>query len=101
MPIILSAKKKLRADARKESNNRKVKAQLRFILKKFAASPTNEALRDAFSILDVAAKKRIIPKGRADRKKSRLTSLLSKKVIIKTGKPDRKVAKKQRKTKTT
>jgi len=100
MPVTLSAKKKLRADARKEVVNQRIKKQVKLLLKKFKAAPTNETLGKAFSVLDVAAKKGVIPKERADRKKSRLTRLLSQKVVAKAGKPKRKATKKQRKTKT-
>ena len=79
MPVTFSAKKKLRADARKESINQKVKSRVKLTLKNFKAGPTKETLREAYSVLDVAAKKRVIPKQRANRKKGRLAILLSKK----------------------
>ncbi|OGY26584.1 MAG: hypothetical protein A2Z11_00135 [Candidatus Woykebacteria bacterium RBG_16_43_9] len=78
MPVIKSAKKKLRADARKKIVNLKVKIQMKSALKKFAANPAKEALAQAYSVLDTAAKKAVIPKGRANRKKARLAALLSK-----------------------
>lgn len=77
MPVIKSAKKKLRADARKKAVNLKVKTRMKSTLKKFDAKPSQEALTQAYSILDIATKKKVIPKGRADRKKSRLATLLS------------------------
>ena len=93
MPVILSAKKKVRADARKEQANQKVKAVVKTTLKKFKAAPTAESLKHAYSVLDVAAKKGIIPKMRADRKKSRLSSFLSKKGAIKVARPKPKGSK--------
>ena len=70
MPVIKSAKKKLRADVRKKIANLKVKIQMKSALKKFATSPAREALSQAYSALDTAAKKAIIPKGRAKDRKS-------------------------------
>lgn len=78
MPIIKSAKKKLRADLRKRGVNLQVKRQMKSALKKFAAVPSTDNLTQAYSILDVAAKKNVIPKKRASRTKSRLASLLAK-----------------------
>ena len=78
MPVIKSAKKKLRADLRKRKINLKVKAQVKTALKKFTSDPKNQTLSEAYSALDVATKKGIIPKGRADRKKSRLAISFSK-----------------------
>jgi len=76
MPIIQSAKKKLRADKRKNEINKKVKDAIKIALKQFVAKPSNENLGIAFSALDTAAKKKVLPKGRVDRKKSRLSSLV-------------------------
>ena len=74
MPIIKSAKKKLRADLRKRGVNLQVKRQVKSTLKKFAAVPSADNLTQAYSILDVAAKKNVIPKKRASRTKNRLAS---------------------------
>jgi len=76
MPIIQSAKKKLRADKRKNEINKRVKDAIKIALKQFVAKPSNENLGLAFSALDTAAKKKVLPKGRVDRKKSRLSSLV-------------------------
>ncbi|OGY24129.1 MAG: hypothetical protein A2172_01125 [Candidatus Woykebacteria bacterium RBG_13_40_15] len=78
MPIIKSAKKKLRADNRKQIINKKVKDKVRIALKKFKVAPSTKTLDLAYSALDTAAKKNIIPKGRADRKKGRLALSLEK-----------------------
>ena len=76
MPIIASAKKKLRADKRKQKINQKVTLLVKGSLKKFRLSPSKEALSGVYSVLDTAVKKGVIPKKRADRKKSRLATLL-------------------------
>ena len=99
MPVIKSAKKKLRADARKKEINLKVKIQMKSALKKFAANPAREALAQAYSALDTAAKKAIIPKGRANRKKARLAILLSKSSKSKPPPPKNVASKKRRSTK--
>jgi small subunit ribosomal protein S20 len=78
MPIIASAKKKLRADARKKKINQKVRASVKLSLKTAREKLTQDNLQKAYSALDKAAKKGIIPKKRADRRKSRLAKFLVK-----------------------
>ncbi|OGY25500.1 MAG: hypothetical protein A2Z11_03680 [Candidatus Woykebacteria bacterium RBG_16_43_9] len=77
MPVIKSAKKKLRADLRRKIVNLKVKGKMKAALKSFTEKPTPTTLSAAYAALDLAAKKRAIPKNRADRKKSRLATALS------------------------
>jgi small subunit ribosomal protein S20 len=77
MPIIKSAKKKLRADARKQKVNQKIEATFKLAVKNFKKDPSQEALKKAYSALDIAAKKGVIPKKRADRKKGRLATLVA------------------------
>lgn len=78
MPNLPSAKKHVRADARKRERNRRVKSAMRTALKKARAHIATrdpqapELLRRALSQLDKAAKKGVIHKGNADRRKSRL-----------------------------
>lgn len=84
MPIIKSAKKKLRADNRKRSINIKVKTQVKSAVKSYRAKPTKAGLSKAFSALDTAVKKGIIPKKRADRNKSRFAAALGKRAEIKS-----------------
>src|SRR4030042_4988338 len=78
MPIILSAKKKLRADHRKQKVNQKVEAASKLAVKNFKKAPSQEALGRVYSALDIAAKKGVLPKKRVARKKSRLASLVVK-----------------------
>lgn len=78
MPIIKSAKKKLRVDQRKRAVNLRLKRRLKEALKQFDSKPNSTSLSEAYSILDTAAKKNLIPKKRADRKKSRLSATLTK-----------------------
>lgn len=64
---------------RRQARNKAVKSNLRTVEKKYRTAVTGgkkdeatQALRTAISALDKAAKRGVIPKGRADRKKSRL-----------------------------
>gem|GEM_PF-3875782 len=88
MPVIKSAKKKLRADERKQVFNKVVRDKVRIALKQFKANPSNKTLDAAYSSLDTASKKHVIPKERADRKKGRLAAFLNSnkksKVVSKT-----------------
>lgn len=73
-----------RADVKKELRNVKIKKQLKKAIKQFmsllTAKNTAEAkdiLKGVFSQLDKAAKKNIIPRGNANRRKSRLSKRLT------------------------
>lgn len=75
MPHHKSAAKRMRTNEKARQRNRAVKSTVKSALKKFEEAPVEqaaEALRQAAAELDRAAKKGVIPKGRADRKKSRL-----------------------------
>ena len=78
MTLIKSAIKKMRQDKVRTLRNRTKISALKKAIKLATTNPSNENLSKAFSSLDRAAKKGLIPKARADRKKSRL----SKKVIV-------------------
>ena len=79
MPIIKSAVKALRQDKKRAKNNMPVKKKFREAVKKARKKPTLKNLKQAYSILDKAAKKKIIHKNKAARLKSRLAKLLKKK----------------------
>jgi small subunit ribosomal protein S20 len=76
MPHHKSAEKRMRTNEKARQRNRAVKSQLKGVLKKLdeAGEPDEaaKALQNAVAALDRAARKRVIPKGRADRTKSRL-----------------------------
>ena len=79
MPNTKSAERRTRVSARRQARNRSVKTRLNTLEKKYrtlvASGKSDEAgkaLSLAASALDKAAKRGVIPKGRADRKKSRL-----------------------------
>lgn len=85
MPRRKNAVKRLRQDKKRHSRNLKIKQVLKRTLKKFqtliSAKNINEAktlLVKVYSMLDKAAKKRIIHPNLAKRKKSRLAKRLVK-----------------------
>lgn len=79
MPIIRSAKKKLRADKKRGKFNKRLTNILNSSIKKAKklASPKN--ITDAISVVDKSAKKNIIHKNKAARLKSKLSKLLTEK----------------------
>ena len=84
MPRRKTSLKRKRADKKRHLRNLKIKQKLKKTIKKFQAllmaKNINEAktlLREVFSQLDKAAKKRIIHPRTSDRKKSRLMKRLA------------------------
>lgn len=77
MPIIASAKKKVRKDKKRTVHNSNIESNLRGLIKKARRSPNKKSLGAASSALDKAAKIHLIHKNRASRLKSRLAQLLS------------------------
>ncbi len=84
MPIIKSAIKKMRQDQERTLVNRAKKDALKKVIKLAETKPNSESISKAFSALDRAAKIGLIPKGRADRKKSRLPKIETGSVKTKT-----------------
>lgn len=84
MPNTKSAKKALRSSTKKKEYNFLRKIKIKNALKEFRkAIQTNpseykNSLSKAFSALDKAVKTNLIPKNRADRKKSRLSAQVDK-----------------------
>ena len=82
MPITQSAKKAVRGSLRKKASNDSRKRGMKEIIKKIEkASKTDKTgaakmLSEAFAIIDKAAKKGVIKKNNAARKKSRLSRLV-------------------------
>ncbi|MBL7159798.1 30S ribosomal protein S20 [Candidatus Microgenomates bacterium] len=79
MPIIKSAKKKMRQDEKRRLKNLRTKKTYKEAVKEVREKPVVKKLQKAYSALDTAAKKRIIKKGKASRLKSRLSKLIEKK----------------------
>lgn len=73
MPIIKSAKKKLRQDVARRQRNVATLNAMRSAVKKARTSPTAKNIQEAYSRLDKAAKKRVIHKNKAARLKAALT----------------------------
>lgn len=80
MPVIKSAKKKLRQDKKRTAQNKTVRNLLKNLVKKAKKKPSEKAIREASKIADKAAKKHIIHKNKAARIKSTLSKLLGAKV---------------------
>jgi len=85
MPRRKTSIKRTRADKKKHLRNLKAKQQLKKTLKQFQGlilakniAEAKKLLNTVFSQLDKAAKKNIIHRGSANRKKSRLMRRLSK-----------------------
>jgi small subunit ribosomal protein S20 len=80
MPRRRSSLKRKRADKKRHLKNLKIKRELKKVLKKFQALVSSKKVEEAkaflkkvYSKLDKAAKKGILHRNTADRKKSRLT----------------------------
>jgi len=103
MPISLSAKKSLRKSLKNHKDNVSFKNQLKTIIKKFLAKPTNDGLKEVYSILDKAVKKNLFHKNKTDRLKGQYSKKVGgegvKKVIAKK-KIAKKITKKVAKKKT-
>jgi len=76
MPVIKSAKKKLRKDKKREFRNQAVKNTLRSLLKQAKIEKSEKAILAAIKAADKAVKKHILHKNKAARLKSGLTKLI-------------------------
>ena len=97
MPVIKSAKKKLRKDRKREQANAQVEKLFKKTLKLAQKSPTEANIKKAVQIIDKTAKNKIIHSNKAARLKSKLSKLLAGKTP-KTTTPSK--VKKAKKTKT-
>lgn len=95
MPVIKSAKKKLRQDKKRKGQNDTIRVLLQRFVKQAMKSPSEKTVKDATRIVDKAAKKNIIHKNKASRIKSTLAKLLGKKRV----KKEKKAPSKPRTTK--
>jgi len=75
MPVIKSAKKKLRQDKKRTALNNKLENLFKNLVKEAKKSPTEKNIKMATSAVDKAAKKNIIHKNKAARFKSSLSKL--------------------------
>lgn len=75
MPIIASAKKKMRQDEKRHDFNVKIKDAFKQAIKELRKTPSTGNMSKAFSALDSAAKKHVIHPNKASRLKSRLAKI--------------------------
>lgn len=95
MPIIKSAKKRVKIAAKANARNAKTRRRLRETFKAFKlalnagkAEAIAKTQRDAVSAIDIAAKKNVIHRNKAARKKSQLAAMA--KAMIRPGSPSSK-----------
>jgi small subunit ribosomal protein S20 len=79
MPLIKSAIKKLKQDKKKTKLNAKYRKGLKDTLKKMFKGGTSKNVKESYSAVDKAAKKKLIHKNKASRLKSRSAKLAKKK----------------------
>ncbi len=81
MPNIKSAKKKLKQDVKRTIKNNSYLKKVERVVKSLKKSKNEKAslLKKAYSVIDKAAKNKIIHKNKAARLKSRVSKLLLKK----------------------
>lgn len=77
MPVIKSAKKKLRQDKKRTAQNDKFVDAMKASVKEARRKPTAENIKKAFSATDKAAKKFVVHKNKAARLKAALAKLLA------------------------
>lgn len=68
----------MRQDKKRENHNERVRSAMKNALRAAKRNPTAKHIQEAFSILDTAAKKRVIHPNKAARLKSRLSKKKSK-----------------------
>lgn len=81
MPNLKSAKKKARQDVKRKARNRNYSKQIDDIMNDMKTGKPVKAdiVAKAYSVIDKAAKKKIIHKNKADRMKRRVSKLTPKK----------------------
>ena len=83
MPHHKSCKKRMKTSARRRLANRENRSEMRSVIKLFRAQvgsedKSPESLSAVYSMLDVQARKGVIPKSRASRLKARMAALYAK-----------------------
>ena len=74
MPIIKSAKKAARQSVKRREQNQEIKKTIRAALKEFRSKPTAEKMAKVQSEYDKAAKKGLMKKATASRRKAKLAA---------------------------
>lgn len=94
MPVIKSAKKKLRKDKKITAINNKLKALLKSTIKQAEKKPTEASVQKAVKMVDKVTKKNILHKNKASKIKSRLAKKLPKKNTVTKAPSKKSTAKK-------
>lgn len=76
MPVTKTAKRALRSSKKKEDQNKKIFGQIDMAIRMAKRDKKERALSKVFSLVDRAAKKKILHPGKADRIKSRISKRL-------------------------
>lgn len=79
MPRIRSAKKRMRQARARAEHNRAQRSAVRTAVKKARATTTAENVNEAIRVLDKGARKGVLHRNAASRKKARLVKKLAKK----------------------
>lgn len=79
MPVIQSAKKALRRDRKREAHNAALRTRLGHAVKAALEEPSQDTVSAAHSVIDRAAKKRVIHPNRSARLKSRVGKRIAQK----------------------
>lgn len=79
MPVIRSAKKKLRQDKKRTERNKYLKDLAKENLKKARRKPSEKTIKEAIKAIDKLGAKNILHKNKVARVKSSLSKLLGKK----------------------
>ncbi len=96
MPVIKSAKKKLRQDKKRTAHNKKLKESLLTLIKQAKKKPTHTLIQQVAQAADKAAKKHIIHKNKAARVKATIAKLLQNQPSVQTSSQEKKTKKKSR-----
>lgn len=77
MPVIKSAKKKLRKDRKRTIHNKEIESAVKKLIKIAKTSKKEDSIRKATQAIDKATKIHILHKNKASRIKSLLSKLVS------------------------
>lgn len=84
MPVTKTAKRALRGSQNKEAVNKATTSGLEIVMRKAQKSKSQKDVSFATSLIDRAAKKKVIHKNKAARMKSQLSKFLVKSISPKT-----------------
>ena len=99
MPVIKSAKKKLRKDIKRTEENKKFKSLLKKALKEAVKNPSEKNVKEATSMADKAVKRHLIHKNKAARIKSSLSKKQTRTIKKESPKAEKTLVKKKKITK--